>query len=124
MSFGQEFLMLFKTHAIGCTHDSVSAVAEWSRYRIVACLWTSPVPLKTHRVGQRCTLNLSRAEISYHWCGVVVRSWGDSSCVVHVTLPWFEITCSVAKIPRVAKQCDVNIHSLTHSSLLIRTSKL
>ncbi|GFW19915.1 peptidase A2 domain-containing protein [Trichonephila clavipes] len=32
---------------------------------------SSPVPLKTHRVGQRCTLNLSRAETSSRWCGVV-----------------------------------------------------
>ncbi|GFS62259.1 hypothetical protein TNCV_5031381 [Trichonephila clavipes] len=39
-------------------------VAEWSRYWIVAGLFTSssPVPLKTRLVGQRCTLNLSRAE--------------------------------------------------------------
>ncbi|GFX33015.1 uncharacterized protein TNCV_3812841 [Trichonephila clavipes] len=53
----------------------VAAVAEWYRYRIVACRVTSssPVPLKTHRVGQRNTLNLSRAETSIHWCGVVVR---------------------------------------------------
>ncbi|GFW31311.1 hypothetical protein TNCV_2578921 [Trichonephila clavipes] len=29
----------------------------------------SPVPLKTHRVGQLCTLNLSRAETSSRWCG-------------------------------------------------------
>ncbi|GFV53426.1 hypothetical protein TNCV_2205621 [Trichonephila clavipes] len=43
-----------------------AAVAEWNRYRIVACLVTSssPVPLKTRRVGQRCTLNQSRAETS------------------------------------------------------------
>ncbi|GFV83440.1 hypothetical protein TNCV_3055871 [Trichonephila clavipes] len=27
-----------------------------------------PVPLKTRRVGQRCTLNLSRAETSSRWC--------------------------------------------------------
>ncbi|GFX45238.1 retrovirus-related Pol polyprotein from transposon TNT 1-94 [Trichonephila clavipes] len=49
--------------------------AEWYRYRIVACLVTSssPVPLKTRRVGQLCTLNLSRAETSSRWCGVVVR---------------------------------------------------
>ncbi|GFY03625.1 uncharacterized protein TNCV_3092511 [Trichonephila clavipes] len=42
---------------------------------IVACLVTSssPVPLKTRRVGQRCTLNLSKAETSFRWCGVVVR---------------------------------------------------
>ncbi|GFT03301.1 uncharacterized protein TNCV_2984861 [Trichonephila clavipes] len=53
----------------------MAAVAEWYRYRIVACLVTSssPVPLKTRRVGQRCTLNLSRAEMSSRWCGVVVR---------------------------------------------------
>ncbi|GFT49228.1 hypothetical protein TNCV_4582411 [Trichonephila clavipes] len=41
-----------------------AAVAQWSRYRIVAGLITSssPVPLKTRRVGERCTLNLSRAQ--------------------------------------------------------------
>ncbi|GFU71400.1 uncharacterized protein TNCV_2584711 [Trichonephila clavipes] len=55
-----------------------AAVAEWYRYRTVACFVTgsSPVPLKTRRVGQRCTLNLSRAETSSHWCGVVVRRGG------------------------------------------------
>ncbi|GFX88667.1 uncharacterized protein TNCV_832971 [Trichonephila clavipes] len=65
----------------------VAAVAEWYRYRTVACLVTSssPVPLKTRRVGQRCTLNLSRAETSSRWCGVVVRRGGASSGVVHVT---------------------------------------
>ncbi|GFW00984.1 transposable element Tc3 transposase [Trichonephila clavipes] len=63
--------------------DGVAAVAEWYRYRIVACLVTSsiPVPLKTRRVGQRCTLNLSRAETS-------------------------------SRCPRVAEQCDVNIKSI------------
>ncbi|GFU66835.1 uncharacterized protein TNCV_894711 [Trichonephila clavipes] len=35
-----------------------------------------PVPPKTRRVGQRCTLNLSRAETSSRWCGVVVRRGG------------------------------------------------
>ncbi|GFW58705.1 uncharacterized protein TNCV_378881 [Trichonephila clavipes] len=42
------------------------AAAEWYRYRTVACFVTGscPVPLKTRRVGQRCTLNLSRAETS------------------------------------------------------------
>ncbi|GFS73981.1 uncharacterized protein TNCV_108571 [Trichonephila clavipes] len=45
----------------------------------MACLVTSlnPVPLKTRRVGQRCTLNLSRVETSSHWCGVVVRRGGN-----------------------------------------------
>ncbi|GFU80909.1 uncharacterized protein TNCV_4251581, partial [Trichonephila clavipes] len=48
-----------------------AAVAEWYRYRTVACFVTGsdPVPLKTRRVGQRCTLNLSRAETSSRWCG-------------------------------------------------------
>ncbi|GFU68679.1 uncharacterized protein TNCV_308941 [Trichonephila clavipes] len=65
----------------------VAAVAEWYRYQTVACFVTgsSPVPLKTRRVGQRCTLNLSRAETSSRWCGVVVRRGGASSGVVHVT---------------------------------------
>ncbi|GFV47883.1 uncharacterized protein TNCV_3415001 [Trichonephila clavipes] len=64
-----------------------AAVAEWYRYRIVACFVTSssPVPLKTRRVGQRCTLILSRAEASSRWCGVVVRRGDASSGVVHVT---------------------------------------
>ncbi|GFS89155.1 uncharacterized protein TNCV_1259031 [Trichonephila clavipes] len=93
---------------------SVAAVAEWYRYRIVACLVTSssPVPLKTRRVGQRCTLNVSRAETSSRWCGVVVRRGGASSGVVHVTCRWFKITWSVAKSPRAAEQCDVNIQSI------------
>ncbi|GFW93658.1 uncharacterized protein TNCV_4541871 [Trichonephila clavipes] len=56
----------------------VAAVAERYRYRTVACFVTgsSPVPLKSRRVGQRCTLNLSRAETSSRWCGVVVRRGG------------------------------------------------
>ncbi|GFW24221.1 uncharacterized protein TNCV_1847801 [Trichonephila clavipes] len=37
---------------------------------------SSPVPLKTHHVGERCTLNLSRAQTSTRWCGVVVRRRG------------------------------------------------
>ncbi|GFX56878.1 uncharacterized protein TNCV_3566501 [Trichonephila clavipes] len=67
--------------------SNVAAVAEWYRYRTVACLVTisSPVPLKTRRVGQRCTLNLSTAETSSRWCDVVVRRGGASSGVVHVT---------------------------------------
>ncbi|GFV68902.1 histone-lysine N-methyltransferase SETMAR [Trichonephila clavipes] len=54
----------------------VAAVAEWYRYRIVACHVTSssPVPLKAHRVGQRCTLNLSRAETSSRCKGTISES--------------------------------------------------
>ncbi|GFU48040.1 uncharacterized protein TNCV_4968211 [Trichonephila clavipes] len=68
-------------------HLHMVAVAEWYMYRIGAGFVTSssPVPLKTLRVGQRCTLNLSRAEVSSRWCGVVVRRGGASSGVVHVT---------------------------------------
>ncbi|GFW20676.1 uncharacterized protein TNCV_1048991 [Trichonephila clavipes] len=52
----------------------VATVAEWYRHRIEAgCVPSlSPVPLKTRRVGQRCTLNLSGAETSSRWYGVVV----------------------------------------------------
>ncbi|GFU95305.1 hypothetical protein TNCV_4309041 [Trichonephila clavipes] len=32
-----------------------------------------PVPLKTHRVGQPYTLNLSTAQTSSRWCGVIIR---------------------------------------------------
>ncbi|GFW60786.1 uncharacterized protein TNCV_2672071 [Trichonephila clavipes] len=32
-----------------------------------------PVPLKTRCVGQRCTLNLSRAQTSCRWCSLEVR---------------------------------------------------
>ncbi|GFX12213.1 uncharacterized protein TNCV_1103311 [Trichonephila clavipes] len=46
---------------------------------------SSPVPLKTRRVGKRCTLNLSRAETSSRWCGVVVRRGGTRSGVAYVT---------------------------------------
>ncbi|GFW61065.1 uncharacterized protein TNCV_4872751 [Trichonephila clavipes] len=78
-----QFLKQFNSLDNACK----AAVAEWYRYRTVACFVTGsiPVPLKTRRVGQRCTLNLSRAETSSRWCGVVVRRGGASSGVVHVT---------------------------------------
>ncbi|GFX56764.1 uncharacterized protein TNCV_495121 [Trichonephila clavipes] len=94
----------------------IAAVAKMSRYRIMDVLVTSSssVPLKTRRVEQRCTLNLSRAQTSSRWWTSVVRRSVASSGVVHVTSPWFKITWSVDKSSRVAEQCDVNIHSLTH----------
>ncbi|GFW31096.1 hypothetical protein TNCV_2576781 [Trichonephila clavipes] len=46
---------------------------------------SSPVPLKTRRVGQRCTLKLSRAQTSSCWWGVVVRR-GDGSASSGVVL--------------------------------------
>ncbi|GFX48988.1 uncharacterized protein TNCV_2797791 [Trichonephila clavipes] len=33
----------------------------------------SPVPLKTRHVGERCTLNQSRAQTSSRWSSVIVR---------------------------------------------------
>ncbi|GFU52194.1 uncharacterized protein TNCV_4186431 [Trichonephila clavipes] len=81
----------FVTCFLDCspTPYKVAAVAEWSRYWIVASLVTSlsPEPLKTRCVGQRCTLNPWRAQTSSRWCGVVVRREGASSGVVHVTRP-------------------------------------
>ncbi|GFV96988.1 uncharacterized protein TNCV_4352001 [Trichonephila clavipes] len=105
-----------------------TVVAEWYRYRTVTCLVTSssPVPLKTRRVGQRCTLNLSRAETSSRWCGVVVRRGG---CQLRCR-PRFKITWSIAKSPRVAEQCDINIQSinqlvvLSHGQMTRTISKL
>ncbi|GFV85076.1 hypothetical protein TNCV_3320141 [Trichonephila clavipes] len=46
---------------------------------------SSLVPRKTRRVGERCTLNLSRAQTSSRWCGVVFRRGGASSDVVLIT---------------------------------------
>ncbi|GFT42293.1 hypothetical protein TNCV_1786131 [Trichonephila clavipes] len=61
-----------------------TAVAQWLDYgRHV--MSSSPVPLNARRVGKRCTLYLSRAEMSSHWCCVVVKRGGASSGVVHVT---------------------------------------
>ncbi|GFV10204.1 uncharacterized protein TNCV_3661561 [Trichonephila clavipes] len=34
---------------------------------------SSPVPLKIRRVGERCSLNLSRAQTSSFWSDVVVK---------------------------------------------------
>ncbi|GFW03540.1 uncharacterized protein TNCV_3020521 [Trichonephila clavipes] len=64
-----------------------AAVAECSRYWIVAGLVTSssPVPLNTRHVGQRCTVNLSTAQTYSRCCGVVVRRGDTSSGVIHVT---------------------------------------
>ncbi|GFT63655.1 uncharacterized protein TNCV_870881 [Trichonephila clavipes] len=65
---------------IGGCGSPVAKVSDHGRHVVSS----SPVPLKTRRVGQRCTLNLSRAETSSHWCGVVVRRGDASSGVVHV----------------------------------------
>ncbi|GFV81251.1 uncharacterized protein TNCV_4772781 [Trichonephila clavipes] len=48
----------------GCSSPVVK-VSDHGRHVISS----SPVPLKTCYVGQRCTLDLSRAEASSRWCG-------------------------------------------------------
>ncbi|GFT59909.1 uncharacterized protein TNCV_705281 [Trichonephila clavipes] len=75
---GPWILSKLLTTAQSRSKRKLAVVAEWYRHRIVAGFVTSssPVPLKTRRVGQRCTLNLSRAEMSSRWCGVVVRRGG------------------------------------------------
>ncbi|GFX65597.1 hypothetical protein TNCV_1525261 [Trichonephila clavipes] len=92
-------------------HDlsSIVRVAEWYRYRIVACLITSssPVPLKTRRVGQRCTLN----DLSLVWCDSWERE-GATSGVVKVTGSWLhchELEPSTGEDPPCRKgQCTLN----------------
>ncbi|GFX67205.1 uncharacterized protein TNCV_2185521 [Trichonephila clavipes] len=68
------------SHLIAGCGSPVVRVSDHGRY----VMSSSPEPLKIRRVGQRFTLNLSRAETSSRWCGVVVRRGGASSGVVHV----------------------------------------
>ncbi|GFY24246.1 uncharacterized protein TNCV_1012951 [Trichonephila clavipes] len=69
-------------HTLGAAASPVVKVSDHGRH----VMSSSPVPLKTRRVGQRCTVNMSRAETSSRWCGVLVwRRGGASSGVVHVT---------------------------------------
>ncbi|GFT14604.1 hypothetical protein TNCV_632181 [Trichonephila clavipes] len=73
---------------------------------------SSRVPLKTHRAGKQCTLNLSRAQMSSPWCCVVVRRGGLTAQGRPCHLIMVQ-NCEVrrSKCPRVAEQCAVNIHS-------------
>ncbi|GFV43722.1 hypothetical protein TNCV_1270951 [Trichonephila clavipes] len=52
--------------------------------RRLPCQEFEPSTTKDPRVGQRCTLNMSRAETSSRWYGVVGEG-SASSGVVHVT---------------------------------------
>ncbi|GFT63500.1 hypothetical protein TNCV_869821 [Trichonephila clavipes] len=60
---------LFKHSPSSCFPIPVVNVSDYGKH----LMSSSPVPPKTRRVGQRCTLNLSRAETSSRWCGVVVK---------------------------------------------------
>ncbi|GFY32470.1 uncharacterized protein TNCV_3559781 [Trichonephila clavipes] len=90
----------------GCG-SPVVMVLDHGRY----VMSSSPVPLKTRRVGRRCTLNLSRAETSSRWCGGVVRRGGcQLRCRPrHLTI----LQNYVIRRPRVAEQYDINIQSIT-----------
>ncbi|GFV32151.1 uncharacterized protein TNCV_1674401 [Trichonephila clavipes] len=92
-----------------CPQDVNSPVVKVSNHgrQVMSSI---PVPLKTRRVGQRCTLNLSRAETSSRWCGVVARRGGCQLRCRPRHLTMVQNTWSVAKSPRVAEQCDVNIN--------------
>ncbi|GFS74089.1 uncharacterized protein TNCV_3280501 [Trichonephila clavipes] len=57
----------------GCSSPVVK-VSDHGRH--VMCVSLSPLPLKTCRVGQQCTLDMSRTETSLRWCGVIVRRVG------------------------------------------------
>ncbi|GFW81822.1 uncharacterized protein TNCV_2884961 [Trichonephila clavipes] len=79
---------------------------------------SSPVPLKTPRIGDRCMLNLSRAQTSSCWSGVVVKRGQLKYHPRHLTMVQNYIYEVVSKSPHVAEQCDVNIHSLDHECSL------
>ncbi|GFV30209.1 hypothetical protein TNCV_96861 [Trichonephila clavipes] len=75
----------------------VAAVAEWYRHRIVAGFVTSssPVPLKTRREGQRCTLNLSRAKTSSRCANRSSRIVTGGKVQAAKRLPRKSHTCSM-----------------------------
>ncbi|GFV58555.1 uncharacterized protein TNCV_2915441 [Trichonephila clavipes] len=75
-----KILQLLRYHYTGCGSPVVK-VSDHGRH----VMSSSPVPLKTRRIGQRCTLNLPRAETSSRSCGVVVRRGDASSGVAHGT---------------------------------------
>ncbi|GFW60897.1 uncharacterized protein TNCV_4871081 [Trichonephila clavipes] len=66
---------------VGCGSPVVK-VSDHARH----VMSSSPVPLKTCHVGQRCTLNLLRAETSSRWYGVVVRRGGVPAQVSSTSL--------------------------------------
>ncbi|GFW75786.1 transposable element Tc1 transposase [Trichonephila clavipes] len=63
--------------ACNTSNGSGSQVVEVSDHAW-PCHEFEPSTTKTRRVGQRCTLNLSRAETSSCWCGVIGQKQGRS----------------------------------------------
>ncbi|GFV21354.1 uncharacterized protein TNCV_2371111 [Trichonephila clavipes] len=64
-------------------HGSLVVKVSDRGWRVMS---SSRVPLKTHRVGERCTLNLPRAQMSSRWCGVVIRRGGVPAQVTSSSL--------------------------------------
>ncbi|GFW49544.1 uncharacterized protein TNCV_2843251 [Trichonephila clavipes] len=70
-----------KYEAISVPQGSVRLVKKTQERKISTCYLlitkgvtsSSPVPLKTRRERERCTLNLQRAQTSSCWNGVVVK---------------------------------------------------
>ncbi|GFX86887.1 hypothetical protein TNCV_2124341 [Trichonephila clavipes] len=70
-----------KYEAISVPQDSVRLVKKTQERKSSTCYWlitkgvtsSSPRPQKTRHAGERCTLNLSRAQTSSCWSGVVVK---------------------------------------------------
>ncbi|GFW56084.1 uncharacterized protein TNCV_374901 [Trichonephila clavipes] len=58
---------LFQKQSWDCGSPVVK-VSDQGRH----ALSSSPVSLKIRHAGERCTLNLSRAQTSSRWCGAVV----------------------------------------------------
>ncbi|GFW84431.1 uncharacterized protein TNCV_3089481 [Trichonephila clavipes] len=96
-----------KYEAISVPQGSVRLVKKTQERKSSTCYLlitkgvtsSSPVPLKTRRERERCTLNLQRAQTSSCWNGVVVKR---DQLKYRPRQPWFKITRSVSKSPRVA----------------------
>ncbi|GFV68918.1 hypothetical protein TNCV_1985821 [Trichonephila clavipes] len=86
---------------------------------------SSLVPLKTRRVGARCTLNLSRTQTSSRWYGVVIReerglpSQAPSSSLDYGS----KLRGPSPKSPRVAEQCNVLIFTPSWYFIITLLSK-
>ncbi|GFV16638.1 hypothetical protein TNCV_4418251 [Trichonephila clavipes] len=91
------------------TASRVFSLEVWveSSQTVLSPAWCSQLGLTTgvHLAFER---DKFRGLQSHHSSGEGFASSG----VVLVTGPWFKITRSVAKIPRITKQCDANTQSL------------
>ncbi|GFY08784.1 uncharacterized protein TNCV_4659771 [Trichonephila clavipes] len=66
-----DFVITCEAYSEGCCSSPSPVVKVSDHGRHV--MSSSPVPLKTRRVGKQCTLILSRAQTSSIWCGSYVR---------------------------------------------------